>query len=160
LPDVVTLTCSAHPSGALSEGGETGGGVRRPAVVAARCVRPRPVLDWGTGKGKLIPCGRPRCSRECRDVWARRMAAALRRSFWELRPPHFVRVTVQGPMESGELTKAVAKFLRRLRWRGCEYLAVNEWREGRRHHHVLVRSEGELTAAAVAELWKASCPEG
>jgi hypothetical protein len=106
----------------------------------------------------LIPCGRPRCSLECRDVWARRMSAALRRSFRELPPTHFVRVTVLGPMKSRELNGAVGKFLRRLRWRGCEYLAVNEWREGRRHHHVLVRSEGELTGAVVAELWQASSP--
>jgi hypothetical protein len=158
LPDVMTLTCSAHPSGALAEGGDTGGGVRRPSIVAARCVRPRPVRDWGTGRRRLIPCGRPRCSRECRDRWARRMSEALRRSFAVLPPTHFLRVTALGPMRPKELTQCVRRFLRRLRWRGCEYLAVNEWREGRRHHHVLVRTDGELTPAIVAELWRASCP--
>jgi hypothetical protein len=86
------------------------------------------------------------------------MSAALRRSFAALPPTHFVRVTVLGRIMPQELTRCVRGFLRRLRWRGCEYLAVSEWSEGQRHHHILVRTEGELTAAVVAELWKASCP--
>ncbi len=76
-----------------------------------------------------------------------------------LPPTHFVRVTVLDPTRPRELTRCVRRFLRRLRRRqGCEYIAVNEWREGQRHHHILVRSEGELTPAIVAELWRASCP--
>jgi hypothetical protein len=67
-------------------------------------------------------------------------------------------VTVLDAMKAQELTRCVGRFVRRLRRRGCEYLAVNEWREGRRHHHVLVRSDRELMGAAVAELWHASCP--
>jgi hypothetical protein len=86
------------------------------------------------------------------------MSAALRLSFRVLPPTHFVRVTVLGVMGAQELTRCVGRFLRRLRRRGCEYLAVNEWRAGRRHHHVLVRTHGELTSAVVVELWRASCP--
>jgi hypothetical protein len=85
------------------------------------------------------------------------MSAALRRSFAVLPPTHFLTLAVRDPMGAKELTGCVGRFLRRLRWRGCEYLALNEWREGRRHHHVLVRAEGELKSALVAELWRASC---
>ncbi len=105
----------------------------------------------------MIPCGRPRCSWECRDLWAGRMSAALRRSFRVLPPTHFVRVTALDAVSVGELTRCVGRFLRRLRRRGCEYFAASEWREGRRHHHVLVRADGDLTSAVVAELWRASC---
>ncbi len=159
LPPYVTSSCLARRAGDVAEGGENAGGLRRPAVIAARCVRPRPVRDWKTGERRLIPCGRPRCSLECRDRWARRMSEALRRSFAVLPPTHFVRVTVLDPIRPRELTRCARGFLRRLRRRrrGCEYLAVNEWREGQRHHHVLVRTEGELTSAVVAELWRASC---
>ena len=86
------------------------------------------------------------------------MSEALRRSFTVLPPTHFVRVAVLDPMRPKELTRCVRSFLRRLRRRGCEYFAANEWREGRRHHHVLVRAEGNLTSAVVSELWCASCP--
>jgi hypothetical protein len=68
-----------------------------------------------------------------------------------------VRLTVLDLVMPQELTRCVGRFLRRLRRRGCEYLAVNEWREGQRHHHVLVRTDRELPPAAVAEMWRASC---
>jgi hypothetical protein len=138
----------------VTEGGV--GGKR--SLVATLCARPRLVWDWRTGKRRLMPCGRPKCSLQCRDRWAGRMSAALMRSFRELPPTHFVRVTVLDLMKTEDLTRCVRRFLRRLRWRGCEYLAVNEWREGRRHHHVLVRTEGDMTSAVVGELWRASCP--
>jgi hypothetical protein len=93
-------------------------------------------------------------------VWARRMSAALRRSFGALPPTHFVRVTVLDRMSPKELTACVGRFLRRLRRRGCEYFALNEWSEGRRHHHILVRTAAELTPAVVAGLWCDSCRGG
>ena len=77
------------------------------------------------------------------------MSAALRRSFGALPPTHFVRVTALDLVSAGELTRCVGRFLRRLRWRGCEYFALNEWQEGRRHHHALVRTEGDLTSAGI-----------
>jgi hypothetical protein len=85
------------------------------------------------------------------------MSAALRRSFAVLPPTHFVRVTVLDTIRPKELTRCVRGFLRRLRRRGCEYFALNEWQEELRHHHVLVRTGGDLTSAAVGELWRASC---
>jgi hypothetical protein len=49
-----------------------------------------------------------------------------------------------------ELTKLVSKFLRalkrRLRPHGCEYACFGEWSEGRRHHHLLVRTTADLTS--------------
>jgi len=153
---VITLTCPAPPPGGAAEKGQTGGRVRRPSVVTARCVRPSLVPSW-RGGWRWIPCGRPRCSWQCRNVWARKMSAALRRSFRVLPPTHFVRVTVLDMVSAEELTRRVGRFLRRLRRRGCEYFALNEWREGVRHHHVLARTEGELTSAVVAQLWRDSC---
>jgi hypothetical protein len=85
------------------------------------------------------------------------MSAALRRSFAVLPPTHFLTLKVLTPILTRDLTGCVAKFLRRLRRRDCEYFAANEWSEGQRHHHILVRAEGELTAGAVAELWRESC---
>jgi hypothetical protein len=99
-PFIVTLTCLARDGPDVSEGERRG-----PAVVVARCVRRRPVRDWGTGVIRLIPCGRPRCSLECRDLWARRMSAALRSSFRALPPTHFVTLTVREPMRADELTR-------------------------------------------------------
>jgi hypothetical protein len=156
-PLLMTLTCLAPRAEGVSEGSEKGSRGKRPSVVVARCVRPRPVRDWRTGEIRLMPCGRPRCSWQCRDLWARRMSAALRRSFGVLPPTHFVRVTALDVVSAVELTRCVGRFLRRLRRRGCEYLVVNEWQEGQRHHHVLVRTDGELTGAVVAELWRDSC---
>src|SRR5690242_12707817 len=89
-PVVLTLTCLAPPPADVAAGDAGCGRGRRRSVIAARCVRPRPVRDWVTGRGRLIPCGRPRCSLECRDLWARRMSAALRLSFRALPPTHFV----------------------------------------------------------------------
>jgi hypothetical protein len=85
------------------------------------------------------------------------MSGALRRSFEVLPPTHFVRVTMLDPMAPKELTRRVRNFLRRLRRHGCEYFALNEWRQGKRHHHVLVRTAGELTRTIVVALWRASC---
>jgi hypothetical protein len=86
------------------------------------------------------------------------MSEALRMSFGVLPPTHFVRVSALDLMRPKELTRCVRRFLRRLRrqW-GCEYFVMNEWQEGHRHHHVLVRTDKELSPAVVAELWRASC---
>ena len=88
------------------------------------------------------------------------MSEALRLSFQTVPTTHFVRVTVLDPIRPKELTRCVRSVLRRLKWRGCEYFALNEWSEGKRHHHILVRSGGELTQTVVRELWRASCRGG
>jgi hypothetical protein len=85
------------------------------------------------------------------------MSAALRRSFRVLPPTHFVRVRVLDPITGKELTACVGRFLRRLRKRKCEYFSINEWHEGLRHHHILVRTDVDLSPATVAKLWQASC---
>ena len=85
------------------------------------------------------------------------MSAALRLSFQELPPTFFVRVRVMDPIEEKDLTAYVRRFLRRLRRRKCEYFSVTEWHEGLRHHHILIRTDVDLSPAKVAELWQASC---
>ena len=123
------------------------------------CQRRRRKVDAATGKALLVPCGRPRCSLECRDRWARKMAACLRQSFRELPPTHEVRVTVLGLISDRDLSLAISNFLRRLRYRlktlgsGFEYFAVNEWSEGHRHVHVLVRADADLTPQLIRALW-------
>jgi hypothetical protein len=53
-----------------------------------------------------------------------------------------------------ELTRRVTRFLERLRYRiPLEYLLVNEWREGHRHMHILVRADTHVTPDLVADLW-------
>jgi hypothetical protein len=85
------------------------------------------------------------------------MSAALRLSFQELPPTYFLRLRVMDPIEEKVLTANVGKFQRRLRSRKCEYFTINEWHEGLRHHHILVRTDVDLSPATVAKLWQASC---
>jgi hypothetical protein len=60
------------------------------------------------------------------------------------------------------LTEARTRFLgrlqRRLRGGGFEYFAVNEWHDGHRHFHILIRTGFNLTRAVVRELWGRSLP--
>jgi hypothetical protein len=62
------------------------------------------------------------------------------------------------PISDTELSKGMARFLRRLKYRRHEYFAVNEWKNGQRHHHILVRTNRKLTSSMVRRLWAASCP--
>jgi hypothetical protein len=72
----------------------------------------------------------------------------LERSFRELPPTHFCRVTVFDLLSDRELTSLISKFLRalkgRLRPHEVEYLAVSEWQSDQRHHHLLVRTLADL----------------
>src|SRR5262249_13403056 len=103
-----------------------------------------------------------RCSLECRDWWARKMALCLQRSFRDLPPTHEARVTVFGLISDRELSRAVGRFLRRLKYRlrgsGWEYLLVNEWSDGHRHMHLLVRTGFDLIPAVIRELWAKTLP--
>jgi hypothetical protein len=112
------------------------------------------------GRKKVVACGRPRCSLECRCKWARRMAACVLRSARELPPTHEARVTAFGMADDRELTVAHGRFFRRLRENRIEYLAVNEWKRGRRHLHVLLRAGSGVTARQVRKWWRASLPRG
>jgi hypothetical protein len=81
------------------------------------------------------------------------------RSFRELPPNYHVRLTVLVPVADRELSAWLSKFFRRLRYRTrCEYLAVNEWADGRRHTHILLRTDQCLPAGLVRELWGRVCP--
>jgi hypothetical protein len=81
------------------------------------------------------------------------------RSFKELPPTHMIRLTSFALLSDSELTKRVRWFLDRLRYRvPCEYLLVNEWSDGHRHTHILVRSGGEITPELVSELWAKLIP--
>ncbi len=150
-------------------------GVRRTAPIvlsATRKIAPpfrycphlRWIVDAHTGEPIQVPCGRPRCSLECRDRWARKMAACLRQSFQELPPTHEVRVTVLAGISDGELSKAISRFLRRLCYRlrkpglRCQYFAINEWSEGQRHVHILLRVDADVTRPLVREFWEKTLP--
>jgi len=41
---------------------------------------------------------------------------------------------------------------------GCEYLVVNEWSEGHRHTHILLRTGFGLTPALIREVWAKTHP--
>jgi hypothetical protein len=88
----------------------------------------------------------------------------LCRSFQELPPTHELRVTVHGVIDDRALSGAIGRFLSRLRYRirkagaEFEYFAVNEWSDGHRHTHFLVRSDFNVTSALIGELWAKTLP--
>jgi hypothetical protein len=92
------------------------------------------------------------------------MAACLIRSFWELAPTHHVRLTAYGMISDRELTLAHGRFLSRLKYRlralgsTIQYLLVNEWSDGQRHVHILVRTDFDLTSGIIRDLWAKSLP--
>jgi hypothetical protein len=123
------------------------------------CQRLRPVAV--AGRKKLVPCGRPRCSVECRQKWARKMSACVRRSALELAPTHEARVTATGYASDEELTAAHRRLFRKLKNKGCEYLAVNEWGEScQRHLHIILRTDAGVTAEQIQVWWEDSLPTG
>jgi len=128
------------------------------------CQRPRQTCHALTNQPIFIPCGRPRCSHECRDQWARKLSACLQRSFRDLGPTHEIRVTVLAVICDRRLSLAVSRFLRRLKYAlgrvrsGCEYFVVNEWSEGSRHIHILVRVVADLAREMVRFLWAKTLP--
>jgi hypothetical protein len=145
VPDVITLT-------------------RKSLSPSRYCQCPRRTLHARTGQPIRMPCGRPRCSHECRDRWARKLATCLRRSFRTLPPTHEVRLTVHAVISDRDLSLAISSVLRRLRYRlgtmgsGCEYLAMNEWSEGHRHTHILLRVNGVLTRQTIRAIWAKTLP--
>jgi hypothetical protein len=92
------------------------------------------------------------------------MAACLERSFQQSPPTHHVRLTVFGMISDPELTSALGRFLSRLRYwlrkQGATfaYFVMNEWSDGQRHVHILVRTSFTLTTSLIGELWKKTLP--
>jgi hypothetical protein len=71
---------------------------------------------------------------------------------------------VVGLISNRDLSLAISRFLRRLRYRlktlgsGFEYFAVNEWSEGHRHVHVLVRADADLAPQLIRAVWTKTLP--
>jgi hypothetical protein len=124
------------------------------SYIPSRC--PHSFLLWDANRRRPFrkPCGRPKCSRECRDYWARKISRCLIRSFESLPPTHTIRLTSFAMLLNRELTKRVTRFLKLLRYRvPCAYLLVNEWSDGHRHMHILLRAESDISSGLVSELW-------
>jgi transposase len=138
------------PTGCAPTGRQPPGGTPR------YCRRPRVRVKGGRKVG-TYPCGSPRCSRQCRAKWARKMGACMMRAFRERPPDKMGRLTASG-VDDATLSKAESAFLRRLRYRGHEYAFVREWdSEGRgRHLHLAVRCAGPLTSEEVGVMWRAA----
>src|SRR5262249_54233251 len=111
-----------------------------PPPVPHRCPRARRRWDPAARREYRQICASPKCSVECRKRWAWKMARCLIRSFQTLPPTHMIRLTAFAMLTDRELTKRIRQFLDRLRYRvPLEYLLVNEWSDGHRHVHILVR---------------------
>jgi hypothetical protein len=67
-------------------------------------------------------------------------------------------------MRDQNLTGATRRFLLRLRYQlkklgsGCEYFVMNEWSDGHRHMHILVRAEADVTSPMIRALWQKTLP--
>jgi hypothetical protein len=126
------------------------------------CKHPRPLgYDPQTKKAiKFVPCGRAKCSRECRKRYGRMLAECLQRSFAVLPPTHHVRLTVQAILPDRELTKKLSDFLHKLRREigSLQYLLVNEWVRGRRHSHIVIRTPAALSTPIIRRVWSRVCP--
>src|SRR5262249_34506621 len=120
---------------------------KTPPPASHYCQRPRRTVHAQTRQPVWVPCGRARCSHECRNRWARKMAACLRTSFRDRPPTHEIRITVQAAILDRELSHALGRFLGRLRYRlrnggaSFAYFQMNEWSEGHRHTHILLRAD-------------------
>jgi hypothetical protein len=73
-------------------------------------------------------------------------------------------VTVFGVISDRDLSLAIGRFLRRLKYRlkkpgsGCDYFVVNEWSEWHRHTHLLLRVDVELRREQIRALWAKTLP--
>jgi hypothetical protein len=75
-------------------------------------------------------------------------------------------VTVYGLISDRDLSLANSRFLRRLKyWLGklgstCEYFLINEWSDGHRHNHIVLRVTVPLTKKTIRALWEKTlaCP--
>jgi hypothetical protein len=82
------------------------------------------------------------------------MAKSLRRSVAALPPTHFLTLRPNSSRTTDKaFTGAITKFLKALKRRSpgkrLEYLVVNEWRNGVRHAHALVRLDATMSLRSV-----------
>jgi hypothetical protein len=128
--------------------------------------RKRRCIRLPDGRRSFVPCGRPKCSQECRKRWARKQSACLLESHKHLPPTHEMRLSVLVDVPDVELTKSVRRFTRRLGYRLKQdgykfaYLIVNEWARlsSHRHVHMTVRTDADLDLGTVREMWRKSTP--
>jgi hypothetical protein len=75
-----------------------------------------------------------------------------------------MRITAFGVISYRELSLAMTRFLRRLRYRlerlgsGLEYFALHEWSEGHQHTHILVRIDADVTREMIRPMWAKTLP--
>jgi hypothetical protein len=139
-------------------------GVRTPVFIPHlndRCQHPHTVYDRATDSPIRRVCGRWRCSAECRDLWrtgmCRRLDDALR-----VRPvTHHLRLSCLEGLPDRLLSHAHSAFFRRLRRSASlDYFRINEWAEGKRHLHAMIRlHDGRLPTSHIGQLWRKSLPD-
>jgi hypothetical protein len=75
-----------------------------------------------------------------------------------------MRITAFGVVSHRELSLAMTRFLRRLRYllkglgSGLQYFALHEWSEGHQHTHILVRTVPDLTREMIRPMWAKTLP--
>lgn len=103
----------------------------------------------------MVPCGRPKCSWECRGKWARKHAHCANRSFLHLPPTHHLVLHPPEEMSEAAFSKLIGQLLAKLkRWLGVEveYIRIFEWKSGRVHAHLWLRTTADIPAAVVSSL--------
>ena len=121
------------------------------------CQRPYYKPSQTSTGPKRVACGRAKCSRECQAKWASRIGACFRISFGELPPTHHFRLTIRdNGITNKLLTEIVGSVLKKMKYKlkpdTFDYLVVNEWSKGKRHHHIVLRTSERLTARFVRPL--------
>ncbi len=98
-------------------------------------------------------CGRPKCCRECHDLWAWKHASAVRLSVVDLPPTHFMTLRPIPGMTNETFAESLRKFRKELRRPNrcpkLEYLIVTEWRNGVQHAHALLRVPETISERAL-----------
>ncbi len=99
-----------------------------------------------------VRCGRPKCSVECRRLWAWKLAVCALYSFQTLPPSHHLVLHPPDGMSERTLAALVGKWLVKLKRRlggDLEYARVFEWQSGRVHAHVWFRTSQKVTSKLV-----------
>lgn len=119
------------------------------------CLHPYPVRTQGNVT-VWRRCGRPKCSRGCRDLWAWKRVSAVKVSVQRLPPTHFLTLRPGPTVPHNSSGKCCTKFWRAARRRGrcpeLEYLAVREWKGGVQHAHALIRVPRGISTRALRRI--------